>query len=261
VRKQQISLKIDSAQIEQGQRLAAAARGAGNPEPEALTVKKIDRLPTQPIAADLANDEALIAGVPDVRVQERGNPSRWFRTALAHDGRDLVVAWQVADPSPWKNSAGQFTHAFIGGDCVDLKLDVPGRGPVRLLVAAVGGKNTAVYFQKTAEAKDNPTTYSVANNVANSSTLDIVRRASNAKITVQSGMTGYTVLLTLPLADLGLQPGQQLRGVVGTIYSDPSGTNRAARLYWMDKSTDLVSDVPSESRIDTTRFGPITVER
>jgi hypothetical protein len=63
----------------------------------------------------------------------------------------------------------------------------------------------------------------------------------------------------VPLRDVGLdglKPGS-LKGVVGVIFSDPAGINRSARVYWHDKATGLVSDVPSESRIETRNFGEI----
>ena len=38
-----------------------------------------------------------------------------------------------------------------------------------------------------------------------------------------------------------------------------NAANRVARLYWSDKQTDLVSDVPSEARIDAAQFGRIMI--
>ena len=258
VRKQQVKLNVTPALLEQSQKLVAANKSISVTEPTTLTIAKLTVLPVESASPEQSANEPLIAGAQDFRVQEAGNPSRWFRAAMAHDEQNLAIAFQVADPSPWKNGAGQFTHAFIGGDCVDVKLDVPGRGPVRLLVAPVGGKDVAVYFQKTSSVKENPTTYAVGNNMSNAEQIDIVRRSTGAKITHQTGMNSYTVLITLPMAELGLsQNTREIKGSLGVIYSDASGTNRAARLYWSDKKTDLVSDVPTESRIDTTRFGKI----
>jgi len=171
------------------------------------------------------------------------------------------VMWQVNDINPWKNGEGRFTHAFVGGDSVDLKLDVPGRGPIRLLAAPVGGENTVVYWQKTAPQPDNPTTYVVNTNGANAQKFDVVKRLDSAKLSVQTNDGGYSVLLTMPLADLGLDAAKMptLKGVVGVIFSDPAGKNRASRLYWHDKQTGLVSDVPSEARLDPATWGTIQI--
>jgi len=220
-------------------------------------------LPTEPAPVLQSDSQALIEGATDVRVSESGNPAQWWRASLAHDGRNLAIMFQVADPSPWKNGAGQFTHAFIGGDCVDLQLDVPGRGPIRLLAAPIAGKPTAIYWQKTADPAENPLTYAVGNNAANAESFAVVKRLEKATVKAAAGFNTYTVLITVPLAELGLKSGteQKLTGVVGVIYSDPSGANRAARLYWHNKNTGLVSDVPSESRLETKHWGTISLDK
>ena len=260
-RKQPIKLVVTAEQIEAGRKIAAAGMAAAGTEPREITIAKVATLPTEAVAADLAKDQPLVAGATEVLVKERGDASRWWRAALAHDGKDLVIVWQVADASPWKNGAGRFTHAFIGGDCVDVKLDVPGRGLVRVLVAPVEGKDTVVYFQQKAAVKDNPVTYLVGNNVANATVIDVVKRLSGATAKSKTAISGYSVTLRVPLAELGLdvEKVSALKGVIGVIYSDPTGTNRVVRLYWNDKQTDMVSDVPSEARIDAARFGRILI--
>ena len=260
-RKQQLKLSVTSEQIAAGQKIAAAGRAAASAETSELTIAKLATLPTDAVAADLPKDQPLLAGAPEVLVKETGNASRWWRAALAHDGKDLAIVWQVADTSPWKNGSGSFAHAFIGGDCVDVKLDVPGRGLLRILAAPIEDKNTVVYFQEKATVKVNPMTYVVQNNVGNATNLDVVKRLSAATATSKTSLGGYSVTLRVPLAELGLDPSKvsSLKGVIGVIYSDPTGINRVARLYWNDKQTDMVSDVPSEARIDAARFGPIVI--
>ncbi len=257
-RRNTLELPVSAPQIEEGARLAAAKNQAAPTEPTQLQIARVAQLPTVPVAPDIAPNAPLIAGAPDFTVSEAGNPTRNFRAALAHDGTNLAVMFRVADPNPWKNAEGRFTHAFTGGDAVDLKLDVPGRGPIRVLAAPLNGQDSAIFWQKSAARPDNPQTYVVGNNVGNASRFDVVRRLTSARVVHQSGADGYSVLLTIPLAELGVAPGE-LKGSVGVIFSDPSGTNRAARLYWHDKQTDLVSDVPSESRLEVGRFGRITV--
>jgi hypothetical protein len=204
----------------------------------------------------------LISGAVDVRVAEAGNPAQWFRAALAHNGRELAVMFQVADPSPWMNAAGAYTHAFIGGDAVDLQLNVAGRGPIRLLAASVGGKPTAVYWQSESETEENATTYAVGNNVANATRFAVVRRLDGASVKIDKGFNAYTCLVTVPLSELGINPAmaEGLTGVVGVVYSNPAGDNRASRLYWHNKKTGLVSDVPSEARLTPAEWGPVQVD-
>ena len=262
-RKQKLTLTVTQQQIDAGAKIAASREQKADAEPAELRVARIAALPAAPAAPDLEAGKPLIQGAPDFRVQQQGDPSRWWRAALAHDGTTLAIMFQVADSSPWKNGEGRFTHAFIGGDCVDLKLDVPGRGPIRLLAAPIAGQDTAVLWQQKAAQKDNPVSYMVGNNPANAQNFDVVRRVSKADVKQSTGMAGYSVLVTVPLAELGIDPAKQLActGLVGVIFSNPAGTNRVARLYWHDKATDLVSDVPSEARLDPARWGRIVFDK
>ena len=258
-RKQTLTVQVTGAQIEAGRKIAVARLEAAGGEPSQLQIAKIATLPVDTVAPELAGDQALIPDGMDVLVKERGNAARWFRAGLAHDGKDLAVQWQVADPSPWKNGSNRFTHAFTGGDCVDLKLDVPGRGPLRLLVAPLAGKDAVVYFQAGGGNKEGEITYVVENNPANATRLGLVKVLDNVVVKSKAGLTGYSVLLRVPLAELGLDPAAapSLKGTVGVIYSDPAGSNRVARMYWYEKATDLVSDVPSEARLDAAKWGMI----
>ena len=262
-RKTKLPLTVTQEQIDEGAKIAAARRPKAAEEPKELRVARLAKLPAEPVAPDLLAAKPLIEGAADFRVQERGDASRWWRAALAHDGKSLAVMFQVADASAWKNGEGRFTHAFIGGDCVDLKLDIPQAGPVRVLAAPIAGKDIAVLFRKKAQKKDNPTTYAVQNNPANAESFDVVRVLDSAKVVSRTASGGYSVLVTVPLADLGLDASKSgtVKGTVGVIYSDPAGTNRASRLYWFDKETGLVSDVPSEARLDPKRWGPIVFEK
>ncbi len=261
-RKQSQSITLTPEKIAAGIKLAQSKLAAIPKEPETLTIAKISRLPAVPVSPELSRKTPLVEGVETLLVQEPGDPTRWFRAALSHDGRNLSAMFQVSDPSPWKNGEGRYTHAFIGGDCVDLQLDIPGPGPIRILAAPTGGKDTVVYWQSKAEKKENPSTYVVSNNEANAQNFDIVKRLASAKISVIPGNRGYSVLLTIPFKELGLDPlkTSEIKGITGVIFSDPSGTNRAARLYWHDKSTGLVSDVPSEAKLNPKNWGAIRLQ-
>ena len=262
-RKTSVDLTVGESDLKASAEIIAKRRQAVVREPDSVRIARIRQMPGAPAPVMQSPSVPLIAGAVDVRVAEQGNPAQWFRASLAHNGRELAVMFQVADPSPWMNAAGAFTHAFIGGDAVDVQLNVPGRGPIRLLAASVGGKPTAVYWQAKAEAEDNAITYAVGNNVDNATRFDIVRRLDTATVKVDKGFNAYTCLITVPLTELGLSSATAdgLTGVVGVIYSNPAGDNRAARLYWHNKKTGLVSDVPSEARLTPKEWGPITLDK
>ncbi|AWI09330.1 FlgD immunoglobulin-like domain containing protein [Ereboglobus luteus] len=264
MRRQTVALKVTADDIARGRAIAASRKKSDDAEAP-LVITKRKTLPSAAPATTLARGDALAKDTPFTLVRESGNDSRWFKVSLLADKRELALAWQVADPSPWKNGADNITHAFIGGDALDLKLDIPGRGPVRLLTAKVNGEPRVIYWQKSASKKENPQTYVVGNNLSNARNFDIVKILPGAKIDVKIAPDGkgYTALVRIPLADIGLDGKklpEKLRGVAGVIYSDASGTNRAARLYWHDKATDMVNDVPTESDVNPARFGEIEIK-
>ena len=43
------------------------------------------------------------------------------------------------------------------------------------------------------------------------------------------------------------QAGKDYKADLGAVFSDTTGTNRAARVYWSNKATGLVNDVPGET--------------
>lgn len=262
-RKEDRAITLTEKQVTEGIQLAEKRLSSAPKEPEVLTIAKVAKLPTNPASPETSLTQTLIDGAETTRVQESGDPTRWFRVALAQDGNNLAIAYQVNDANPWKNGEGRFTHAFIGGDSVDLKLDIPGRGLVRLLTAPVGGKNTVIYWQQKAAQQENPTTYVVNNNGANAQHFDVVKRLDSAKAQVEVGSGKYSVLVTVPLAEIGLDPSKvtAMKGIAGVIFSDPSGTNRASRLYWFDKGTGLVSDVPSEAKLNSSAWGNILIAK
>lgn len=258
------TLNVSEQDIAEGSRLFQERQQQAAPrEPDALRIARVRQLPNEPAPVLQPISRPLIDGGIDVYVSEPGNPAQWWRASLAHDGRELAIMYQVADPSPWLNGQGSFTHVFIGGDSVDFQFEAPARGPCRLLEAPIGGKPASVFWQVKADAKQNPTTYMVGNNPANATNFDVVQPMARATVKVATGFSSYTVLVRVPLADVGLDKalGTDIRGIVGVIFSDPSGKNRASRLYWHDKQTGLVSDVPSEARLFPNRWGTISVDK
>jgi len=262
LRRQTIALNVTAEDIQRGHAIAAAGLVAA-PVEGPLVLSKVAKLPSVAPEASLASDAALIDGQPFTRVEEPGNPARWFKFSAVADGTDLALVWQVADDSPWKNGSDNFTHAFIGGDAVDFKLLSPSKGAIRLLGAKVNEQPQVIFFQKQAAAKENPQIYAVSNAPGSARSFDIVKVLRDARIDVKTAAGGYTVLIRVPLAQLGLDGAalpSSLKGLAGVIFSDKAGTNRATRMYWHDKATSMVNDVPTEADVQSARFGEITVK-
>jgi hypothetical protein len=68
---------------------------------------------------------------------------------------------------------------------------------------------------------------------------------------------GYVVEAAVPLAAIGFSPqaGQTYKLDLGVIFSDAKGDNRAARVYWSNTATGLVSDVPGEIMATPSLWG------
>ena len=60
-----------------------------------------------------------------------------------------------------------------------------------------------------------------------------------------------------PLQDLGIDPKSTagLRGDVGVIFADESGRSRSLRLYYYNRHTETVFDVPTEATLQPARVG------
>ena len=180
-----------------------------------------------------------------------------LRGALAADATNLYATWEVkGDANPMVNGGKDFSQLFITGDSVDLQLGTdpaadpqrgePALGDLRLLVSVMDEKPVAVLYRwKTAAADKKPVVFTCPwrEHAVGSVTL-----LSDATVSIQRGGDGYKVELAVPLAALGFKPeaGKEYKADLGAVFSDATGANRAARVYWANKATGLVNDVPGE---------------
>jgi len=183
-----------------------------------------------------------------------GNASA--RSAVATDGTSLYLAYDVnGDANPMVNGGKDVTQLFVTGDSVDLQLGtnpdgnakrgeaVP--GDLRLLISVLDGKPAVVLYRwKTAGAK-HPQTFTCP---WRNYTVEDVQVLTDATVTINRRADGYTVEAAVPLKTLGFdpQPGKSYKLDLGVIFSDATGTTRLLRMYWANKATGLVNDVPGE---------------
>ncbi len=189
-----------------------------------------------------------------------------LRGALAADADNLYAAWEVTgDANPMINAGKDFTQLFTTGDSVDLQLGTdpaadpnrgePALGDLRLLVSVMDNKPVAVLYRwKTAAADKKPVVFTCP---WRQHAVDSVTLLTDATVSIQRGGDGYAVELAVPLAALGFKPdaGKEYRADLGAVFSDATGTNRAARIYWSNKATGLVNDVPGEIMANPNLWG------
>ena len=79
-------------------------------------------------ASDHKEDDAQVHRQLRRRLQRRGGrhytkqDDAAVRSAVAWDERNLYVAWDVTDDTPWLNAATMSAQMYLGGDTVDLQL-------------------------------------------------------------------------------------------------------------------------------------------
>jgi len=192
------------------------------------------------------------------------------RAAVCTDGPNLNLAFEVsADRNPMVNGGEDFTHLFVTGDSVNLHLGTDpdasvkrreaASGDVRLLISVLDEKPVAVLYRWKVRGAKKPVTFTCP---WRSHTVDSVTVLADARISIARRGHGYVVEAAVPLKSLGFSPevGKSYKLDLGVIYSDAKGNNRAARMYWSNKATGLVADVPGEIMAQPSLWGTATLE-
>ncbi|MEO7934200.1 MAG: hypothetical protein ABIT76_13685 [Chthoniobacterales bacterium] len=229
------------------------------PSPKTLTVTDIP--------AGLTQDPDSWGGEWQAEWGERGAEYPYARVKLARQGKRLLIAWKVKDPSPWINRGADDKQLFKTGDAVAFEFSTdasapvgrkrPTRGDRRLLIAPFGKKTIAVlYDYQNPDGKD-PVLFS---SPWRTEKIDAVRQVTEASVTVTQGKGEYTVVADIPANALGL-PGtgqsETLAGDFGVIYGDAAGSVDLLRSYWSNHETGLVNDVPGEATIQPANWGTL----
>ena len=94
--------------------------------------------------------------------------------------------------------------------------------------------------------------------------FDAIDIWDDIKLDYTKGDGGFTAVVTIPLAKLGLQPksGTIQRMDVGYIFGNETGNITSARAYWSNQSfsSKVTEDIPNEARIEPAEWGNASVE-
>ena len=92
--------------------------------------------------------------------------------------------------------------------------------------------------------------------------MDRAEGLGAARVAVGTLPGGYTVEVAVPLEALGVtpKPGLALRGDVGVILSDDTGTVNQRRCYWANPHTVIISDIPSEAELLPRYWGGLVFD-
>ncbi len=189
-----------------------------------------------------------------------------IKAALANDKENLYVAFDVAgDDNPMVNGGKDVQQLFVTGDSVNVNLrtNPAGKvvgdaaiGDIRLLITNFEGKPTAVLYRFKVAQGAAPVKFTCP---WRDYTVDKVEVLTDAKIKITKRQNGYILEAAVPLATLGFAPeaGKSYKADLGVIFSDAKGDNRAARVYWHNKGTGLVADVPGEIMPEVASWGTV----
>src|SRR5581483_6473139 len=173
----------------------------------------------------------------------------------------LYAAFKTGDPNALINAGSDPTNLFKYGGALDLMLGTdatadrnraePVAGDMRLLVTRVKGQTKAMLYRAVVPGT------APENRVLFTSPVGKVffDQVADVSDKVELAQSGGDFELSVPLAVLGLAPqsGQEWLGDLGLLRGD--GAQTTQRVYWANHNTLIVSDIPSEARLQPSQWG------
>ena len=211
---------------------------------------------------------------PDFAVIEKfefQKKDRSTKAALAVCGDRLHVFYVTKHTEkPFANSGDNPTMLFKTGAALDLMLSVdpqadPGRreaavGDLRLLVTQVGKKPLAMlYRQRLATPGKSVPFASPWRTVEFDDVQDVSAQVELAdRYYKNPGFDQKLFEFSIPLSALGIRPeaGTSVKADFGLLRGTPGQTSQ--RLYWHNKATGLLADVPGEALLEPGLWGTLT---
>ncbi|MGN0833929.1 MAG: hypothetical protein ACI4RD_09830 [Kiritimatiellia bacterium] len=187
---------------------------------------------------------------------------------LGYDAENLYVSsrWRD-DRAPFANAGANPFELFTSGDTLEVLLrtgkDADARGiqpgDIRLVFAPFGGKTVCVLYDYRVPGTAKAARVGFAS-PWRTVYVDRVAVLERAVVTVERKGAEVRLEAQVPLADIHFTPRGDVKGDVGRVLSDATGTRAAARTYWSNKNTAIMSDLPTEVGIEpdlwgTLRFG------
>ncbi|MFG0251022.1 MAG: sugar-binding protein, partial [Phycisphaeraceae bacterium JB051] len=254
------SISITDTHIAKALQMQSQMHGDASRD-KTYTMQKLDR----PFKADSKDNEWV--NMPGMEMAREGGQQSGL-AKLAYDAKNLYVYYKITDPTPWLNQGKDFTRLFKTGDAIDIQLSPTGNthrdptiGDLRILIANFNGKPTAVLLMPKAKQSSESEKQIYISPVM-THPMDKVIILKDAKVHISTNNDGYIVEAQLPVLSLGLElkPQMQLTGDVGFICSDATGSINTARIYWSNKQTNLISDLPAEAWLYPSQWGKIIIK-
>ena len=205
--------------------------------------------------------------VVDGNLSDWGQGTSWQdigdagQAAVSVSGGRLFAAFKTSNPKLLENDAVNPTFMFKNGGGVDLMIGTdlkadpkrtkPVPGDLRILVSKAGGKPTAVLYRAMV-----PGTVEKARVLFESPIGKVwFDRVEDISGQLQLAQSGGNVEFSVPLSALGFAPqeGKSFQADFGILRGN--GSQTVQRIYWSNNDTHLVSDIPSEARLQPANWG------
>ena len=185
----------------------------------------------------------------------------------------LVAAFDVNTDSPWA-SAGSEQLPFQGGAAVDINIGMmeperklPGDGDLRMVVAPIGGKTTAVEILPVlAKGMSPPHSRREVTYKTQIGSITYDRAAAidgQAAAKPKPGGKGYIIEMRIPYhPPFAFQPGLRFRFDASVILASPDGTRSVARVPWHSRNADdmAVQDTYTEGLLRPMNWAEAILE-
>lgn len=205
------------------------------------------------------------------QVGDWGHEELKTRAALCVAGDRLYAAFKTGDAGLLRNTGEALPMLFKTGGALDLMLgtdpaanpkrDKPVAGDLRLVVTMVKGKPLAALYRAVAPNSPNPVPFSspwrtVTFDRVDDVSAELQLAAGGEKDPKKKGEHGLFEM-SVPLSILGLKPeaGKSIKGDVGLLRGN--GFQTMQRVYWQNKATGLISDVPGEAMLTPQLWGKL----
>jgi hypothetical protein len=252
-------LRLAREFVAQSERTRQASHGTG-----VLSVALLQHSPTLDANPDSwVNSDWVPIDQRGVAAYFNGNTKPYdVQGALAIANGKLFGFWKTADPQLLRNSGEIASAPFKTGGALDLMLGTdpnanPKRtmavgGDLRLLVTQVKGKTKAVLYREVVPgtADEEKVPFSAP---WHSIQFDSVTDVSDQVQLAFDGIGDYEIAVPLQVLGLNPQDHEKIRGDIGILRGD--GLQTTQRVYWSNKATAIVSDVPSEAMLTPDLWG------
>ncbi len=217
-------------------------------------------LKVRTVPAPLTLDSKLAdwAGADWVTVDKRGVAANFdsnskpynVTAAVAVSGDRLFAAFRTGDKELLRNTGEAANAPFKTGGALDLMLGAV-EGGERLLVTVVKGKTLAVLYRPHAPGgKSEPIAFSSPWRTIK---MDRVEDVSDKVNLTADGEGDYEISAPLALLNLAPKAGTTIKGDIGILRGN--GFQTLQRVYWSNKATGIVADVPSEAELTPVLWG------